>query len=70
MAEEQQGQEKTEDATPRKLEKAKEEGQAARSRELNSVAIVTFGAMAAIFVAPNLATSMMNITRVVFSSAA
>ena len=50
MAEESQGQEKTEEATPRKLEKAREEGQVARSRELNSVAIVTFGAAAAIFV--------------------
>ena len=70
MAEEQQGQEKTEDATPRKLEKAKEEGQVARSRELNSVAIVTFGAIAAIFVAPDLATSLLNIFRSGFSSAA
>jgi flagellar biosynthetic protein FlhB len=70
MAEEQQGQEKTEDATPRKLEKAKEEGQVARSRELNSVAIVTFGAIAAMFIAPNLANSMMDLARTVFSSAA
>ena len=67
MAEEQQGQEKTEDATPRKLEKAKEEGQVARSRELNSVAIVTFGAIAAIFVAPGVASSMLSLTRTVFT---
>ncbi len=70
MAEEQQGQEKTEDATPRKLEKAKEEGQVARSRELNSVAIVTFGAAAAIYVAPDLAALMIDMTRVIFTSAA
>ena len=54
MAEEQQGQEKTEEATPRKLEKAREEGQVARSRELNSFAIVTFGALAAIAMAPKM----------------
>ncbi len=69
MAEEQQGQEKTEDATPRKLEKAKEEGQVARSRELNSVAIVTFGAAAAIFVAPSLASSIMASTKRIFATA-
>lgn len=70
MAEEQQGQEKTEEPTPRKLEKAKEEGQVARSRELNSVAIVTFGAAAALFVAPELAETMLTLTRTLFSGAA
>jgi len=56
MAQEQQGQEKTEEATPRKIDKAREEGQLARSRELNSVAIVTFGALAAIMLLPGLAS--------------
>ena len=49
MAEQQQGQEKTEEATPRKLEKAREDGQVARSRELNTVAVITFGAIALFF---------------------
>lgn len=69
MAEEQQGQEKTEEATPRKLEKAKEEGQVARSRELNSVAIVTFGALAAIALAPKMATDILTLTTEQFQQA-
>ena len=69
MAEENQGQEKTEEATPRKLEKAKEEGQVARSRELNSVALVTFGAVAAIAAVPNLAARLIDITRQYFQEA-
>ena len=69
MAEESQGQEKTEEATPRKLEKAREEGQVSRSRELNSVAIVTFGAAAAIFVAPGLANTMMEMTMKLYTEA-
>ncbi len=70
MAEEQQGQEKTEEATPRKLEKAREEGQVARSRELNSVAIVTFGALAAILAAPRAAVQLQQITTDLFANAA
>ena len=70
MAEEQQGQEKTEEATPRKLEKAKEEGQVARSRELNSVAIVTFGALATIYVAPGMTAAMVQIFTNAFTYAA
>lgn len=69
MAEEQQGQEKTEEATPRKLEKSREDGQAARSRELNTVAIVTFGALALIIAAPDMAERLMNVTRLFFTEA-
>lgn len=43
MAEE-SGQEKTEEATPKKLEKAREEGQVARSKELNTLAVLLAGA--------------------------
>ena len=70
MAEEEQGQEKTEEATPRKLEKAREEGQVARSRELGSVAIVAFGAAAALFVAPDIALDLKQITVDAFRQAA
>lgn len=69
MAEEQQGQEKTEEATPRKLDKAKDEGQIARSRELNSVAIVTFGALAAMALAPQMASQLLNLTTQQFQQA-
>ena len=70
MAEEQQGQEKTEEATPRKLTKAKEEGQVARSRELNTVAIVTFGAVAAYFFIPGIAEALISLTKALILSAA
>jgi flagellar biosynthetic protein FlhB len=70
VAEENQSQEKTEEATPRKLEKARGEGQVARSRELNSVAIVTFGSLAAIVVAPYLASEVMKLAQTVFANAA
>ena len=45
MAEENDNsQEKTEEATPRRLEKAREEGQTARSRELATMAVLLAGA--------------------------
>lgn len=69
MAEEQQGQEKTEEATPRKREKAKQDGQVARSRELNSVALVTFGAAATVFVMPGLSEAIMALTSGMFERA-
>lgn len=70
MAEEQQGQEKTEEATPRKLEKAKEEGQVARSRELSTVMIVTFGAVALAALMPFMTTQVMDLAVFQFSTAA
>lgn len=50
----QAAQEKTEKATPRKLQKARTEGQVARSMELNSVIIVTFGFLTIYFLGPML----------------
>lgn len=43
MADDSQDQDKTEEATPRRLEKAREEGQVARSRELATVALLWAG---------------------------
>jgi flagellar biosynthetic protein FlhB len=48
MAEEAQGQDKSEEATPRKREKAREEGQVARSRELNTMAVLIAGSVAVV----------------------
>jgi len=45
MAEEENGQEKTEEATPKRLEKAREEGQLARSRELGTTLLLMTGAL-------------------------
>lgn len=43
MAEEDSSQEKTEDATPRRIQKAREEGQVPRSRELTTTAVLLAG---------------------------
>ncbi len=40
------GQERTEDATPRRRQQAREKGQVPRSRELASVAVLVIGAVA------------------------
>jgi flagellar biosynthetic protein FlhB len=45
MAEEDSSQEKTEEPTERKIQKSKEDGQTARSKELNTTAILLFGAL-------------------------
>lgn len=70
MAEEQQGQERTEEPTPRRLAKAKEEGQAARSRELTSMALVTVGAVVLIAVFPTSARRVGALMRRAFELAA
>jgi len=43
------GQEKTEQPTPKKLRDAKKKGQVARSKELNSMTIMVFGALGLLF---------------------
>ncbi len=70
MAEEQQGQEKTEEATPRKREKAREEGQTVRSRELNTMVLVTLGAAGLLMFVPWSSSRMMQMTHVLFERAA
>ncbi|MFE8069519.1 flagellar biosynthesis protein FlhB [Marinobacteraceae bacterium S3BR75-40.1] len=53
MAEENEdGQEKSEEPTARRLEKAKEEGQVARSRELGTMAVVMTGALGLLIFGP------------------
>ena len=39
------GQERTEDATPKRLQQAKEKGQVARSKELASASVLIVGAI-------------------------
>lgn len=48
-------QERTEDASPRKREKAREEGQVARSAEVNAAAIITLGFMTLFLLGPFMA---------------
>jgi flagellar biosynthesis protein FlhB len=69
MAEENHGQERTEEATPRKRQKAREEGQVPRSRELNSMALVCVAALALMALAPWGASRLMDLTRRVFDMA-
>ncbi len=69
MAEEQQSQEKTEEPTARRKEKAREEGQMARSRELNSMALMVTGGLGLLMVAPWGAGRMLSLTEKIFSAA-
>jgi len=62
-------QERTEQATPRKLEKAREEGQVACSMELNSVIIVAAGFLSIYVLGPMLFTNMSNLFRQSLSEA-
>ncbi len=70
MAEEQQGQERTEEPTPRRLQKAREEGQVARSRELTSMALVTVGAATLLLLFPSSAREVGELMRHCFELAA
>ena len=49
MAAERDGQEKTEQATSKKLQDTREKGQAAKSQELNSLAVFTTGLLVLFF---------------------
>ena len=54
MAESESGQEKTEQATPKKLEKQMESGQFARSREVNTLVLIVAGMMVLTLMAPKM----------------
>ena len=70
MAEEQTSQEKTEDPTARKLSKSREDGQVARSRELNTVALVMLGAIGLLTFVPWGGERILRMTETVFRQAA
>ncbi len=61
MADEVSQDERTEQATPRKREQAREKGQVARSQELNSVAIIFFGVIALVIFASSIYTNLSNV---------
>ena len=64
MAEENDNsQEKTEEATPRRLEKAREEGQTARSRELATMAVLMAGAAGLLMFGASLGAALEAIMR-------
>ncbi|WP_150912851.1 flagellar biosynthesis protein FlhB [Marinobacter halotolerans] len=64
MAEENENsQEKTEEPTPRRLEKAREDGQTARSKELATMAVLISGAMGLLVFGASMGKSMAGIMR-------
>jgi flagellar biosynthesis protein FlhB len=56
-------QEKSEEPTQRKLERAKEKGQVPRSREMGTASVLTASAVAMFIIGPNLAERMMLIAK-------
>ena len=61
------GQERTESATPRRLEQAREKGQVPRSRELASVAVLVAGAVSLMWFGEGLGTSLAEVMTKMFS---
>lgn len=55
------GQERTEEATPRRRQQAREEGQVARSRELNTMLVLMIAAGAGAFLGPELGRDMAQL---------
>jgi flagellar biosynthetic protein FlhB len=66
MAEHDSGQERTERATPRKLEEARNQGQVARSRELNTVALLVAGSAGLMFLGSGLVESIGRVMHASF----
>lgn len=62
-------QEKTEKATPRKIRKAREEGQVARSTELNSVIIISFGFLTIYLLGPTIFSNISALMKHAFTEA-
>lgn len=67
MAEQDTSQERTEEATPKRLEKAREEGQVARSRELNTTILLVGGAMGILMFGPLAAEHMLAMFKMNFA---
>ncbi len=55
------GQERTEEATPRRRQQAREQGQVARSRELNTMLVLMIAAGAGAFIGPELGRDMAQL---------
>jgi flagellar biosynthetic protein FlhB len=63
MSENEDGQERTESATPKRLEEARRRGQIPRSRELNSAAVTLAGGGALYVLGTQLGTALSNVMR-------
>jgi flagellar biosynthetic protein FlhB len=62
-------QEKTEKATPRKIRRARREGQVARSTEMNSVVVISFGFLTIYLLGPILFNTILTLMRESFMQA-
>ncbi len=62
-------QEKTEKATPRKIRRARREGQVARSTEMNSVVVISFGFLTIYLLGPILFNDIISLMRESFVQA-
>ena len=67
MAESESGQDKTEDPTEKRKKDSREKGEIARSKELNTLAIMLAGAGALLIFGGGLAQDMMELMRLNFS---
>ncbi|MEA3286012.1 MAG: flagellar biosynthesis protein FlhB [Candidatus Marinimicrobia bacterium] len=69
MAEQQAAQDKTEQATPKRLEEAKDKGNVAKSQDLNSVVLLFAGIFGLTYSANEIITVFMNFTMNVYNNA-
>ncbi|WP_085723339.1 flagellar biosynthesis protein FlhB [Pseudomonas sp. R37(2017)] len=67
MAESESGQDKTEDPTEKRKQDSREKGEVARSKELNTLAIMLVGACALLIFGGAMAKDMMELMRINFS---
>lgn len=67
MAENEEGQEKTEDPTPKRMQDARDKGQVPRSRELSTMAMVMGAAGAFYFFGPMMINGLLNILEANFA---
>ncbi|KFZ36889.1 flagellar biosynthesis protein FlhB [Shewanella mangrovi] len=67
MAENQDGQEKTEEATSRRLEEAREKGQVPRSRELGTSAVLLAAALGFAIAGPSLTSGLSTMMKSLFT---
>lgn len=67
MAESESGQDKTEDPTEKRLRESREKGEIARSKELNTLAVMLAGAGGLLIYGGGLALDLLEIMRLNFS---
>ncbi len=67
MAENENGQEKTEEATPKRLEKAREEGQVPRSKELTTAFVLLSGVVGLMMIGGNMSNALKGLMQFNFA---